>query len=64
MDYPALADVISADRGQIACWSNFLQEPETPAEERVMDLIFKKFCVNGGFIAPELRKKVGRTASG
>jgi len=33
MDYPALADVISADEEQIAFWSNFLQEPETPAEE-------------------------------
>jgi len=26
---------------------------------RLKNLIFKRFCVNGGFIALELRKKVG-----
>ena len=63
MKYPTVAEVVSADNEQIAFWWHFLQEPESPAEERVMDLIFKKFYVNGGFIAPEFRKKVGRTVS-
>jgi hypothetical protein len=33
-----------------------LSDPKTPLEERVMDLIFKKFYVTGGF-APELVKR-------
>jgi len=63
MKYPTVDKVISADQEQVTFWWHFLQEPETPAEERVMDLIFKKFYVNGGFIEPDFRKKIGRTAS-
>jgi hypothetical protein len=56
MNYPTTAEVIAADHDQISLWWHFLQDPETPEQERAMDLIFKKYYVNGGFIEPELRK--------
>jgi hypothetical protein len=56
MNYPTTAEVIAADQDQISLWWHFLQDPETPEQERAMDLIFKKYYVNGGFIEPELRK--------
>jgi hypothetical protein len=56
MNYPTTADVIAADQDQISVWWYFLRDPETPEQERVMDLIFKKYYVNGGFIELELKK--------
>ena len=56
MNYPTVAEVVAADQGQISLWWCFLPDPKTPVEERVMDLIFKKFYANGGFIGPELRE--------
>jgi hypothetical protein len=64
VEYPSVAEVIAADQERISFWWHFLPDPKTPAQERVMDLIFKKFYVNGGFVAPELRKKIKRAASG
>jgi hypothetical protein len=64
VEYPSVAEVITADQERISFWWHFLPDPKTPAQERVMDLIFKKFYVNGGFVAPELRKKIKRAASG
>jgi hypothetical protein len=57
--YPTIAEVIAADQEQVSFWYNFLPDPKTPLEERVMELIFKKFYVTGGF-APDLVKQ--RTA--
>lgn len=53
MSYPTIAEVVKADREQIGRWWSSLPSPETPMEERVMNLIFKKFHVLGGY-APEL----------
>jgi hypothetical protein len=64
MEYPTVAEVIAADRERISFWWHLLPDPKTPAQERVMDLIFKKFYVNGGFVTPELRRKIKRAASG
>jgi len=33
-----------------------LQDPKTPDEEHVMDLICKKYCVIGGTVGPDHRK--------
>ena len=60
LNYPTIAEVIGADREQVSLWWHSLSDPKTPLEERVMELIFKKFYVTGGF-APELVK---RRASG
>jgi len=54
--YPTIAEVIAADQEQVSLWWNFLPDPKTPLEERVMELIFKKFYVTGGF-APDLVKR-------
>jgi hypothetical protein len=54
--YPTIAEVIAADQEQVSRWWNFLPDPKTPLEERVMELIFKKFSVTGGF-APDLVKQ-------
>jgi len=62
-EYPTVAEVIAADQERISFWWHFLPDPKTPAQEHVMDLIFKKFYVNGGFVAPELKKKIKRAAS-
>lgn len=62
MNYPSAAEVIAADQPQISFWWAFLPDPQTPAEEHVMDLIFKKFYVDGGFISPEISRKTGHTA--
>ena len=63
MKYPNIAEVIGADREQVSFWWHFMPDPETPAEERVLDLVFKKFHVSGGFIEPELAKRVRRAAA-
>jgi hypothetical protein len=51
--YPTIAEVIAADQEQVSFWWHLLPDPKTPLEERVMDLVFKKFYVTGGF-APDL----------
>ena len=56
MDYPTVAEVVAANREQVSFWWHFLPEPKTPVEERVLSLVFKKFCANGGLIEPELRE--------
>jgi hypothetical protein len=53
MNYPTIAEVVIADREQICLWWKSLRSPETPMEERVMNLIFKKFSVLGGDV-PEV----------
>ena len=50
MHYPTVAEVVAADREQVSFWWHLLPDPKSPIEERVMDLIFKKFCANGGSI--------------
>ena len=55
MDYPALADVISADQEQIAFWSNFLQEPERPAEESDLQKVLCQWRVHRAGIEKESR---------
>ena len=62
MKYPNIAEVIAADQEQVSFWWNFLPDPQTPAEERVLDLVFMKFLVNGGVLEPELVKRVRRAA--
>jgi hypothetical protein len=57
MEYPTIAEVVKADREQICRWWSFLETPQTPMEERVMNLIFKKFHVLGGYV-PEITTKV------
>ena len=64
MHYPTVAEVVAADREQVSFWWHFLPDPKSPIEEHVMDLIFKKFYVNGGFIEPELRKLRVRRQTG
>jgi hypothetical protein len=56
VNYPTIAEVIAADQEQVSFWWHSLSDPKTPLEERVMDLIFKKFYVTGGF-APNLVKR-------
>jgi len=56
MTYPTIAEVIAADQEQVSFWWHSLSDPKTPLEERVMDLIFKKFYVTGGF-TPDLVKR-------
>ena len=63
MKYPSIAEVVAADQEQVSVWWHFLSDPKTPAEERVLDLVFKKFQVSGGFIEPELAKRVRRASS-
>jgi hypothetical protein len=48
VEYPSIAEVVAADREQVAFWWRFLPEPNTPEEERALDLIFKKCCATGG----------------
>jgi hypothetical protein len=62
MKYPSIAEVVAADQEQVSVWWHSLSDPKTPAEERVMDLVFKKFYTSGGFIEPELAKRVRRAA--
>jgi hypothetical protein len=62
MKYPSIAEVVAADQEQVSVWWHFLSDPKTPAEERVLDLVFKKFYTSGGFIEPELAKRVRRAA--
>ena len=64
MNYPTVAEVVVADQGQVSLWWHYLPDPKTPIEERVMDLIFKKFYSNGGFIRPELRELKVRSRKG
>ena len=47
MKYPSIAEVIAADHEYVSFWWNFLPDPETPVEERVLDLVFKRFYVSG-----------------
>ena len=56
VNYPTIAEVIVANQEQVSLWWHSLSDPKTPLEERVMDLIFKKFYVTGGF-APDLVKR-------
>jgi hypothetical protein len=56
LNYPTIAEVIAADQEQVSFWWHSLSDPKTPLEERVMELIFKKFYVTGGF-APGLVKQ-------
>ena len=56
VQYPTIAEVIAADQEQVSFWWHVLLDPKTPLEERVMELIFKKFYVTGGF-APDLVKR-------
>ena len=58
MEYPSIAEVVKADREQICRWWTSLETPQTPMEERVMNLIFKKFHVLGGYV-PKFTGKVG-----
>ena len=64
MDYPTVAEVVAANREQVSIWWHFLPEPKTPVEECVLNLIFKKFYANGGFIRPELRELKVRSRKG
>ena len=57
MTYPTIAEVIAADQEQVSFWWHSLSDPKTPLEERVMDLIFKKLYVTGGF-TPDLVKRL------
>jgi hypothetical protein len=63
MKYPSIAEVIAADQEYVSFWWNFLPDPKTPAEERVLDLAFQKFCVSGGFIEPQLARRIRRTTA-
>ena len=56
LNYPTIAEVIAADQEQVCLWWHSLSDPKTPLEERVMDLIFKKRYVTGGF-TPDLVKR-------
>ena len=56
VNYPTIAEVIVANQEQVSLWWHSLSDPKTPLEERVMELIFKKFYVTGGF-APDLVKR-------
>jgi hypothetical protein len=47
----------------VSFWWNSLPDPKTPAEERVLDLVFKKFYVTVGFIEPELANRIRRAAA-
>jgi hypothetical protein len=58
LTYPTIADVVKADHEQICRWWKSLESPETPQEERVMDLIFKKLQALGG-LTPEISRKIG-----
>jgi hypothetical protein len=60
---PTVAEVVAADREQVAFWWCFLPEPKTPEEERAPDLIFMKHCVTGGISVTEPRDK-GLTVTG
>jgi hypothetical protein len=57
LNYPTIAEVIAADQEQVSLWWHSLSDPKTPLEERVMDLIFKKLYVTGGF-TPDLVKRL------
>ena len=57
MNYPSIAEVVRADREQVCGWWKLLKSPETPMEERVMNLIFKKLTALGGY-SPELAEKI------
>lgn len=48
MQYPTIAEVVAADREQICIWWSSLKSPETPMQERIINLIFKKFTALGG----------------
>ena len=57
VNYPTIAEVIVANQEQVSLWWHSLSDPKTPLEERVMDLIFKKLYVTGGF-TPDLVKRL------
>lgn len=57
MIYPTVAEVVKADHEQICRWWSLLDSPETPYQERVMNLIFKKLQALGG-VTPELSEKI------
>jgi hypothetical protein len=56
MKYPLIAEVVRADREQVCGWWKLLKSPQTPMEERVMNLIFKKLTALGGY-SPELAEE-------
>jgi len=62
MKYPSIAEVIAADQEHVSFWWNFLPDPKTPAEERLLDLVFKKFYASRGLIEPELTQRARRAA--
>ena len=64
MHYPTVAEVVAADQEQVSFWWHFLPDPKNAIEEHVMDLIFKKFYANGGFIELERRKLRVRRQTG
>ena len=57
VNYPTIAEVIAADQEQVSLWWHSLSDPKTPLEERVMDLIFKKFYVTGGFESDLVKRR-------
>jgi hypothetical protein len=70
MEYPTIDEVMNADRYQICKWYRYLQSPGISAigkpdfeiilneEEKVMQLICKRFKKLGGF-TPEISKSIG-----
>jgi hypothetical protein len=53
MTYPTIADVVKADRQQIFHWWATLSPPLNAYEDRVYELIFKKFrCLGGSTFKP------------
>ena len=63
MKYPSIAEVIAADQEYVSFWWNFLPDPKTTAKEGVLDLVFKRFYVSGGFVEPELAKRIRPAAA-
>jgi hypothetical protein len=47
MKYPTVAEVVAADPEQVCFWWCILPDPDTPEEERELDLIFIKHYVTG-----------------
>jgi hypothetical protein len=59
MNYPTIEEVVRANREEICGWWKFLRRPETPAEERIMTLIYKKFNAFGGY-SLEIRERLAK----
>jgi hypothetical protein len=57
MQYPTIAEVVKADHEKICQWWDSLESPQTLMQERVMNLIFKKFHVLGAYGWTDLQKK-------